>query len=253
MSASPLGGTFAALGSLGAVGLDELSSVAGLQTRRDRKYLVPVGALDGLLAGIDARVLDIDGSRAFRYESVYFDTPDLASFLGAARRRPRRFKVRSRTYLDSDLCMLEVKTRDNRGRTVKHRCAYGSVDRSRLTPAGASFVAGVEQVGGLAPHLRPSLTTSYRRATLLLGDGSGRVTVDTELAWEHPRAGSIGLPGLALVETKTTGRPCAFDHVLWGAGCRPVTISKYCTGLAALVPALPANKWHRVLRRHFGR
>lgn len=59
------------------------------------------------------------------------------------------------------------------------------------------------------------------------------------------------LAGLALVETKTAGPPCAVDRALWRLGYRPVTISKYCTGLAALAPELPANKWNRVLRRHF--
>ena len=63
-------------------------SAPSLQTRIDRKYVDPGGALDGLLRGIEpgARVLEIDGERDFAYESVYFDTPDLTSYLGAAHR-----------------------------------------------------------------------------------------------------------------------------------------------------------------------
>jgi hypothetical protein len=30
-----------------------------------------------------------------------------------------------------------------------------------------------------------------------------------------------------------------------------VSVSKYCIGIALLHPAIPANPWHRVLRRHF--
>ena len=98
------------------VDLDELATIADLQTRTDRKYLVPQHYLEHFLARLDARALEIRGARTFAYESVYFDTPDFASYLGAARRRPRRFTVRTRTYAESGECMLEVKTRDARGR-----------------------------------------------------------------------------------------------------------------------------------------
>ena len=50
-----------------------------------------------------------DGRRWFRYRSHYFDTPTLSSYLAAAHRRPRRHKVRSRSYLDSGQHFLEVK------------------------------------------------------------------------------------------------------------------------------------------------
>lgn len=244
----------AALGGLAPVSLDEIMAAADLQTRRDRKYLVPSPLVAELLAdvGPGARVLTIDGSRLFRYESVYFDTVDLVSYLGAARRRPRRFKVRTRSYLDSGTCMLEVKVRDGRNRNVKHRTPYDVERRAELGDAGREFVAGFEQPAAFADRLQPTLVTSYDRATLALADSRARVTVDVDVAWsDGARTAAMALRRLALVETKTAGQPCAVDRALWRLGFRPVTISKYCTGLAALTPELPANKWNRVLRRHF--
>lgn len=41
------------------------------------------------------------------------------------------------------------------------------------------------------------------------------------------------------------------DRLLWRQGIRPARISKYCVGLAALDPTLPANRWNRTLRRYF--
>jgi hypothetical protein len=35
-------------------------------------------------------------------------------------------------------------------------------------------------------------------------------------------------------------------------GIRPVRMSKYCIGVALLHPDMAANKWHRLLVRHFG-
>lgn len=246
----------AALGDLEPVGLDELAAVDDLQTRRDRKYLLPLAEIDAVIApiGPGASVLTIDGARAFRYESVYFDTLDLASYLGAARRRPRRFKVRTRAYLDTANCMLEVKTRDVRSRTVKHRHPYDVTHRAELTDTGRQFVASIAQAAAAAHRLRPTLTTAYRRATLLLPSTVGaaaRVTIDVELTWRGHDGRCAGIDHLALVETKTPGNPCPIDRTLWRLGHRPITISKYGTGLAALFPDLPANKWNRVLRHHF--
>ncbi|NNE96078.1 MAG: VTC domain-containing protein, partial [Acidimicrobiales bacterium] len=99
-------------GSFDPVGLDELNSIASLQTRVDRKYVIcrsDLGELT-LQIGSVARVLEIDGRRQFGYWSTYYDTPDLDSYLAAARKRPRRWKVRVRSYLDSDLHYVEVKT-----------------------------------------------------------------------------------------------------------------------------------------------
>ena len=106
------------------ISLNHLEATASLLTRRDRKYLVPLVSVEEMLSRTEMQVLEIDGSRIFRYESVYFDTPDLVSYRDAAHKRRRRFKVRTRSYLDSGICSLEVKTRERRGLTEKHRLPY---------------------------------------------------------------------------------------------------------------------------------
>lgn len=238
--------------ALDIIDLDELSSIADLQTREDRKYLVPTDYVPALVGAIDGRALEIQGARSFRYESIYFDTVDLCCYLGAARRRPRRFKVRTRTYLDSDDCMLEVKCRDGRGRTVKHRRPYALDQRTQLDDDGREFVESVERAASVGESFVPMLTVSYRRATVVLPTAA-RVTIDVGLAWRHPGGAALDLQDIAVVETKTCGAPCAADRLLWRDGHRPTVMSKYCTGLAALVPELPANKWHRTLQRHLRR
>jgi len=241
------------LACLKPVCLDDLNAAAALQTRRDRKYLIPEAELPWLVDRLscDAAVLEIGDQRSFRYESVYFDTPSLQSYLAAARGRPHRIKVRTRTYMDSGRCALEVKQRDSRGRTVKHRTDYPSERRCELDERGRSFVDSV--VGpGRVNDLRPVLTTRYSRSTLLLLRSNSRVTIDTNLRWSSANGTVIRLTNLVLLETKSEGRPSVADRLLWSRQHRPITISKYATGMAAIDPALPANKWNRVLREHFG-
>ncbi len=236
------------------VGLDELVERAGLLTRVDRKYLVPLDDVDTLVRGLppDAQVLEIGPRRLFDYESVYFDTPDLLAYRLAAHRRRRRFKVRTRTYVDSALCWIEVKTRGARGTTVKDRVPHHLDDRGSVGPA-QGFVTATLTAQGIAGADTmawvPTLVTRYRRATILLPDTDSRLTVDVDLSWHDGRR-PLHLQRVAVVETKTGSTASAADRLLWAHGHRPVRISKYATGMAALQPELPSTRWQRTLRRH---
>lgn len=238
---------------LEAISLDDIVERAELLTRTDRKYVLRPDQLDGVLRHLTAtaidpvQVLEIDGRRTFGYESVYLDTPQLDSYLGAARRRPNRFKVRTRSYLETRRCMLEVKLRTRRGQTVKHRHPYEFADRARLTGDGAAFVSTFPNLVAVADRLTPVITTRYARSTLVVGDS--RTTIDRDVRFcDATRA--AGLDGLIVVETKSAGGTGVVDRALWAEHIRPVSISKFGVGMACLHPTLPANKWHRIINRH---
>lgn len=235
--------------------LSEVLAAAELQTRVDRKYLVTPDAFARLVGDLRGshRVLEIAGRRTFGYESVYFDTAGLDSYLGAAHGRRRRFKVRTRTYLDSDACLLEVKRQGGRKETIKERIEHPIDARNALDAAGRSFVeARVPLADGGAAALSVTLTTTYRRMTLVdLASGS-RLTCDAALNLTEPGGRSLRMDAQVLVETKVAATAGEVDRLLWGRGFRPVRLSKYAVGMAALHPELPANRWHRVLRDHFG-
>lgn len=242
----------AAVDRLPSVTLAELNDTAALLTRIDRKYVIAAGELDAVVTGIDGlRVLEIDGRRTSRYESTYLDTVALDSWIAAAHRRRRRWKVRTRVYADTGEQWLEVKTRGLRGSTVKERLPHHGIDvtgaadtwvRDRL---GAAHVHDVDPTGLIA-----TLHTSYRRTTLLLAGDAGRATVDRDLRWVSGH-GTADVGDVLIVETKSgTPSPGPLDRRLWELGHRPVRISKYGTGLALLTPDLPGNRWHRVASRH---
>ncbi|WP_221586014.1 polyphosphate polymerase domain-containing protein [Microbacterium sp. G2-8] len=238
------------------ISLDGLVTEAELLTRVDRKYLLPAARLAPVIAQLDdaTRVLEIDGERGSRYGSMYFDTPDLTSYHLAARGRRRRFKLRSRHYVDTDAAFLEMKTAGARGTTVKERIAHPTDAVESLTDEGRAYageaIAALGFDDALVDALAPTLHTGYRRTTLLLPEGT-RSTVDTELEWADAWGGRMTRPDLVIVETKSSSRPSTVDRLLWRAGIRPARISKFATGLAALRPGLSSNRWSRVLRTHF--
>src|SRR5699024_2428638 len=130
---------------------------AALQTRVDRKYLVPQSLLEDMLADVGERlrVLEIDGQRDFGYRSVYFDTPELLWFHQHLQGKRCRFKVRTRTYLDSGLCRLEVKGKGRRAETVKKNKGYEAELAARLTPWAREFVGKRLGDHDLADRLHP--------------------------------------------------------------------------------------------------
>ncbi|PWD51487.1 hypothetical protein C8046_13305 [Serinibacter arcticus] len=234
--------------------LDELVATAPLLTRTDRKYLLPTSQLALVdAADPDLRILTIDGLTTHAYASTYLDTADLAAYHLAARARPSRFKIRRRTYCDSGLSFLEVKTRSARGETVKDRLDLALATRGehqRFAPLTVRMRTGHE-LGALTPVLE----VTYDRTTYYLPASGSRVTVDTRLTWAAldatgaPTGDVLTLPGHAVVETKTTGRPCELDRLLWRAGHRPTRLSKYTCGLALTSDQpLTHNRWHRIVR-----
>jgi hypothetical protein len=149
--------------------------------------------------------------------------------------------------------VLEVKTRGPRGLTVKQRVPYDGDgfsldghDRARV----ATLLSGLGvQLDGAA--LQPVLTTRYDRTTLLLPGGASRLTVDAGLVWSLPGPSAARTTtDRVVVETKSGRGASEIDRLLWSLGRRPSSISKFGTGLAALRPDLPANRWRPLLRRH---
>lgn len=234
--------------------LNQVAAVADLQTRTDRKYLLPTADWRELISRFHDRlhVLEISGLRQFDYESVYFDTAGLLAYRRHAYGRRTRFKIRTRSYLDSAQTTLELKARGGRGETVKHRYQYRIEDRYQLDPDARELVGqrlGL-QVAGQDPQ--PALITNYLRTTLLDPVSGSRLTCDVGLRFSDSVRQHRAPDDLVLVESKTTGSATPVETTLWRLGHRPVSISKYCTGLALLHPDLPANRWNRTLRRYFG-
>lgn len=235
------------LGSFPAISLPDLQAEASFLTRKDRKYVVPINVLAGLLIQIEpgVRVLEIDERRVFRYATRYFDDAHTA-YYRALRRRPDRFKVRTRRYLDRDECQLEVKVIDGRGRTVKSRLAQESDRAEELTTIGRAWLRSFEHVRSVASQLEPSVATHYCRATLVFPRGEGRMTIDRDLTFAGDDGARQRLVDHCIVETKGSGRALSFDRLLWTHGYRPVSASKFALGVCLAHPELPDNRWHRL-------
>jgi hypothetical protein len=238
------------------IALQAATREAELLERVDRKYFLPIPALGELTQRLarDFAVLDIDGRQVFGYQSVDFDTPSLASYRAHVQGRRRRFKVRTRTYLDSGLCMLEVKLKGFRGMTVKLRTGHQAERTDLLDARALEFVAASIRENydlPLPDALRPMLVTTTHRATLINRCTPSRITLDVDLRCSADGSEVAAKDTHVLVETKGGTQGSLADHSLHDMGIRPVNVSKYCVGVAMLHPHVASNPWHRTLRRYF--
>ncbi|MGY0485728.1 polyphosphate polymerase domain-containing protein [Streptomyces sp. WG-D5] len=243
--------------------LDELNDRAELLARYDNSYLVPVEVFEDFAAlltdprraGGPFRALSLNGRRWFSYRSTYYDTADLRTYHDHRQGRRLRYKIRERVYQDSGERQFEVKLKNGRGETVKHRRRLDGAE-GPLDAAQRGFLAGV--LGGAygidAPdELAPSLVTDYQRATFV-ADGQ-RVTCDAGLVVRDVSDGRTVRAdgGLVLVETKTRGHLTEADRMLHRFGVRAAEFTKYCGGFAALRPDLTPNRWSHAARQAFPR
>jgi hypothetical protein len=238
---------------LPAISLAAVLERAELQVRHDRKYLLTAEEFSDVARALapGLEVLEIDRRREFAYESRYFDTPELQTFREHLHRRVDRFKVRTRSYLDSGRSMFEVKLAGPLGGTNKRRIAHPFADRGRITASARGHLDAVlRRSGRRAPQeLAVTCVTAYRRTTFVARDGSARLTCDHDMEVWNGGLAQRALRGHVLVEVKSAAGSSFADRRLATHGIEPVSFSKYCAGLVMLRPELPAWPWKEALAR----
>jgi hypothetical protein len=227
--------------------LAELDAVA-LLNRIDTKYLLSASQLVEILPALadDYLVLEIGGQRLHQYRTLYFDTPDFALYRHHHAGRPVRQKVRSRTYLDTGLAFFEIKAKDSLGRTSKHRQKTG-LPLTELTAEARVLLA--PHVALDARDFEPKLRNDFFRITLVGRACPERLTLDLNVQFDYDGRTAI-LPGVVIAELKQSdadyGSP--FVQRMSERGLLPTSLSKYCVGVALLVPDLEHEAFEPKLR-----
>ena len=99
-----------ALNQLSPISLEEMDRVK-LQNRTDTKFVFNTALLPAILAEIEPfyAILKIKEKRTNSYETLYYDTKELQSYIQHHNGKANRIKVRFRKYIESKLVYLEVK------------------------------------------------------------------------------------------------------------------------------------------------
>jgi hypothetical protein len=242
-------------GNFSSISLQALNAKAAMLERLDNKYVVHEAVLREALAELAQHfdVLEIDGKRAFTYETCYFDDDELHSYYDHHQGRRRRCKVRVRKYTDAQLCFVEVKLKDKRGITVKKRLDYTVDKYGMLDDAACAHVDRSYRnlYGEPFRHtLQAVIEMRYQRVTLVAREGGERMTIDGNLWFSIGERSRTTRPDVFIVETKSANGNGIADKILRALHQHPTSrCSKYCVGMAALEAVERHNKFLPALRK----
>lgn len=230
---------------LDPISLDELV-VCKLLNRIDTKYLCNVSILPQIFekAYKDFRIQQIGDQRIFKYESLYFDTPELKTYFDHHQGKRKRYKIRFRRYVDTGDVFLEVKKKRDYRRTDKRRTP---IDFSNnLSEMHYDFLEN--HVAISKDSLNSNIWTIFDRITLAGKNHIERITIDTNVRFKKGN-NEIILPNLSIIEVKRekTGGISPFSQILHDLRFKPYGISKYILGNILLNPELKHNRFTKKL------
>ena len=232
---------------MGRIHLEEMDSIK-LMNRIDTKYVTDENVLGKVLdtaADRGYRVLEVDGAVVSPYDSLYYDTDGLKMYTDHHDRRLVRQKVRTRIYLNSGTAFLEVKLKNNNGRTKKKRMEIpaGLFQDFRTDAGAAAFLA--EKSAFTADMLKPRVETIFRRITLVNDARTERLTIDTELRFvNHDTGLQAELGPAVIIELKQDGRARSeMKDILLEYRVKPLRVSKYCLGTTLTNPSAKSNRF----------
>lgn len=229
------------------ISLEEMQRVR-LMNRTDTKFVTTVPQLVRLLEMMPGEYLvqETGGLREMPYYTCYFDTPDLDMFAQHQRGRKARQKIRLRVYENSGTAFIEIKDKDNRGRTHKKRIPAEGFDEDVMP-----YSDFIRRHSHYIPEiLAPQVRNRFRRITLVNRLMTERLTIDTGLCFHNVSTGcDRSLDGLVIIELKRDGNTVSpVRRMLHGLHIHPAGFSKYCMGMALTDRQLRQNRLKPRLR-----
>lgn len=227
------------------ISLGEMKAVR-LMNRIDTKYVTTLPMLVRLLeiAQPEYMVQSIDGALNMPYYTLYYETQDAHMYMEHLRGRKRRQKIRIRKYVHSDVAFLEIKNKNNKGRTSKKRIEYVEGN----TEEQEQFIN--EKANYAYSDLSKRIENKFSRITLVNKGKTERLTIDTNLRFHNLKNDEVcAVEGLVIIEHKRDGNVYSpISAILNQLRIFPAKFSKYCMGMALTDSTLKRNRFKERLR-----
>lgn len=224
------------------ISLEEMSGVK-LMNRTDTKFVTNMAKLHQLLeiAQDDYFVQEIDGERNLEYDTTYFDTKTFDMYNQHQWNHTNRQKIRFRTYCISGLQFMEVKTKNNHGRTKKKRIEV--TDMNVCEQEKSDFLGKYLRYD--VDTLQPALNNHFSRITLVNKAKTERLTIDSALRFHNLVSGvDRDMGDLVIIELKRDGQVYSpVLEMLRRLRIHPHGYSKYCMGSALTNSELSVNRF----------
>jgi hypothetical protein len=228
-----------------SISLTEMDALK-LLNRTDTKFIFSPIHLAQILQETTSNYLCMQtgAKKSTQYRTLYYDTENLDLYKKHHNGELNRYKVRHRIYHNSQISFLEIKFKNNKGRTVKTRMEHDVAE-------GISNATALQFLSKNLPNdsliLKPTVWVNYNRITLVNTNKTERVTLDTNLEFTF-EGQHIRLPNLCIAEIKQEKKnKSLFVGSLKKIGIKEAGISKYCTAIAYMKPNAKKNNFKEKL------
>ena len=237
----------ALLANLKPITLEEMKEIR-LMNRTDTKFVTNKQTLARLLELAQGKYYAqrLNGSMVANYMTTYWDTEGHIFYLTHHNGRSPRQKVRVRTYMDSNTTFLEVKTKNNHGRTKKKRV---EVPSQEITGGNGNEEFLQERVSLSLADLHPTVRNQFHRITLVNYGKTERLTIDYDVQFHNMETGSdANVGGLVIVELKRDGNVYSpVLDILRQLRIKPSGFSKYSIGTVLTNKGIKKNNFRERL------
>ena len=219
-----------------------------LMDRTDRKFLLNRENLPEFLEAIkgDYQLLKIKGKHLLNYQTQYLDTKELSLYHLHQKGKSHRWKVRYRVYVDSEVGFFEVKTKNNKGRTVKSRVP-ASIQLDKMSAESEKLIKRLTPVDPAT--LIPAVDIGYKRVTFVNPRVSERITIDLDLHLSTPQMAKH-FNDLVIIEVKQESKSDTKAILaLRTMRLKEGGISKYCLAITQLYKDVKQNNFKPALIR----
>jgi VTC domain len=210
---------------------------ANLLERKDFKYTFPVSHLSSILEKLQPHysILSIKENLFTDYITDYYDTPNFKFYLQHHNGETNRYKVRLRQYVQSAISFYEVKFKNNKNWTSKHREKISGLD--------VDINNYTKEI--TTENLELKLKVFYSRITLLSKDFSEKLTFDINLQYANQN-NTKHFDHLCIAEVKSKSHhPYIFRQIIKTLGFRVQSLSKYCFGIANMYNSIKSNNFKK--------
>jgi hypothetical protein len=151
-----------------------------------------------------------------------------------------RYKIRERNYLNNGVSYLEIKFKNNNGRTIKERIKRNefAFDFSEVEK---TFINEKTPYSSNALNLK--VVVNYSRITLVSKDLNEKITIDCDINFSDLQT-DHELKNLIIIEVKQSCRSkTPVFSILRDQRVKPISLSKYCLGVNFLYPSVKKNNF----------
>ena len=215
----------------------DLQNKAPLMEREDKKFVMTALQINDVLADClkEYQILKIENDLFFDYKTAYYDTKELELYQNHHNGKGNRNKIRERLYVKSGLKFIEIKNKNNKGKTIKHRVESNTILEAK------KFIAN--HSGLSVSDLLKTLSIEYSRITLLHKTNLEKVTLDYDLVFFNDNA-TVNYKNIVIAEVKTEKtNDIEFCHIMKKHTIREGSLSKYCLGLVSLNNQIKHNNF----------